>query len=513
MNNARDRGTELPWAGRAIALLALIKFLIQMLAAGRYGIFRDELYYLACAQHLQWGYVDHPPLIAFVTWFATHVFGSSLYGLRLLPALAGAGLVVITAAISRELGGGRFAQGMAAAAVIPVPVYLMMHHWLTMNAFEPLLWMGLLWAALRMVNRDEPRYWLLIGALAGVGLENKYSVLLPVAGLLLGLLCSSQRRMLRSRWLLPGVGIALLLFLPNFVWLAQHHFPFLEFERNSRLSGSRIERAPLAFIADQMVLMNPLLAPLWLGGLVWLLFSKQAKNSRWLAFAFLTVFCTLMLMKSKNYYVTPIYPVLFAAGAVAFEQVTAMRGRWLRFGYAASVFAAGALLAPFSLPVLPVEQFIAYQRHFGDFTPIRLENLHPDLLPQQFADEFGWEEMVRRTAQVYRSLPESERADTAIFGNNYGEAAAIDFFGPRYGLPPAIGKNESYWLWGPREYTGSTVIVLGSDGRGDRAVFRSVQTADTVGGPYVRSEERFNLYLCRDPKVSLYDLWPSLKAW
>lgn len=513
MNNARIRNGRRLTAVWVVTSLALVKFFIQMLAANHYGIFRDELYYIACSRHLAWGYVDHPPLIAFTTWFAVHVFGPSLFGLRLLPALAGALLVVMTAAISAELGGGRTAQSIAAASVIPVPVYLMLHHWLTMNAFEPLLWTGLLLAALRMVNRSDPRYWVAIGVLTGLGLENKYSMLLPLAGLLLGLLCSRQRFLLRSRWLWVGVVVALVLFLPNLLWLVQHDFPFLEFERHSRLSGSRIERAPLVFIADQAVLMNPLLMPLWLAGLAWLLVARKARDYRWLGLASLTVFVILMLLKAKNYYVGPIYPALFAAGAVALERATFRRGLWLPSCYMAAVFVAGLLLAPFSLPVLPVEQFLAYQRIAGGFNPIRIERLEPGLLPQQFADEFGWEEMVRKTAYVYASLPEAEREQTAIFANNYGEAAAIDFFGPRYGLPPAIGKHVTYWLWGPRDYSGQTVIVLGSDGRGDREVFRRVEAKEAVGSPYVRREERFHIYLCRDPRITLASLWPRLKSW
>jgi hypothetical protein len=496
-----------------VAILAFAKFAIQFATAGRYGIFRDELYYLACASHLSWGYVDHAPLIAFVTWFVAHVFGTSLYGLRFLPAVAGGLLVLVTGAITRELGGRRFAQCMAAFAVIPVPVYLMMNHWLTMNAFEPLLWMTTLWLALRIRSRNEPRYWLLIGALCGIGLENKYSMLILAAGLIFGLLITKERRMLRSKWFLAGMAVAFLLFLPNLLWLIHHGFPFLEFERNSRMSGSRIERSPLAFIADQIILMNPLLAPLWLGGLGWLLFSRRTSRYRFLGGTFLGIFGLLLLLKAKNYYVAPLYPVLFAAGAVALERATELRARWTRAVYTTAVFAAGLILAPFALPILPIGEFLVYQNAFHGFTPIRMENLAPDILPQQFADEFGWKEMVQKTAIVFNSLPEAQKKETAIFANNYGEAAAVDFFGTQYGLPEAIGKNETYWLWGPRDYTGKTVIVLGSDGKGDREHFRTVEAMDRVDNPYARTEEHFDIYLCRDLSTDLHTLWPKIKTW
>jgi len=496
-----------------IVILAFTKFAIQFATAGRYGIFRDELYYLACARHLSWGYVDHAPLIAFVAWFIAHVFGTSLYGLRLLPALGGGLLVFVTAAITKELGGRRFAQCMAAFAVIPVPVYLMMNHWLTMNAFEPLLWMTTLWLTLRMLSTNEPRYWLLIGAICGIGLENKYSMIFLAAGLVFGLLITKERRMLKTKWFLAGLAVAFLLFLPNLLWLVHHNFPFLEFERNSRMSGSRIERSPLAFITDQIVLMNPLLAPLWLGGLGWLLLSKKGNRYRFLGWAFLGIFGLLLALKAKNYYVAPVYPVLFAAGSIALESATELRARWTRSVYVSAVLVAGLILAPFALPILPVDDFLAYQNAFHGFTPIRMENLAPEILPQQFADEFGWKEMVQKTAVVFNSLPEAQKKETAIFANNYGEAAAIDLFGAQYGLPEAIGKNETYWLWGPRDYTGKTVIVLGSDGKGDREHFKTVEAMGRVDNPYARTEEHFNIYLCRDLSTDLHTLWPKIKAW
>jgi len=494
-------------AATVVALLAFTKLSLQLATASKYGIFRDELYYLACADHLSWGYVDHPPLIAFVTWFSAHLFGTSLIGLRLLPAIAGGLLVWVTAAIAKELGGNRFAQCVAALAILPVPIYLMLSHWLTMNAFEPLLWMSALWLSLRMLSRSEPRYWLLIGAVCGVGLENKYTMLLLAAALVIGLWVTPQRQILRSKWFAAGVVMAFLLFLPNLLWLIHHDFPFLEFERQSRLSTSRIERAPLSFIADQVLMMNPLEAPLWLGGLAWLLLSKNASKYRFLGWTFMTVFAALLILRAKNYYVAPAYPVLFAAGSVAFEQAAGFSAPWVRALYLGLMLAAGLMLAPFALPLLSVNDFVAYQRNFGGFTPIRLEKSPQSLLPQQFADEFGWEEMVRKTSLVFNALPAAEKKDTAIFGNNYGEAAAIDFFGAKY------GNHESYWLWGPRDYSGKTVIVLGSDGSGDRAHFRTVQTLARVGDPYVRPSEQFNLYLCRDLVTDLHAFWPTIRHW
>ncbi|HYN25025.1 MAG TPA: glycosyltransferase family 39 protein, partial [Pyrinomonadaceae bacterium] len=226
-------------SGPAIVLyLAAAKLLLHLVTAGRYGIFRDELYYLACAEHLDWGYVDQPPAIALIAWLARHVFGSSLLGLRLLPAIAGAALVWLTGKLAREMGGGRFAQGLSALATLAAPVFLLFHHWLTMNAFEPLIWMGAAWCVVRAIKPGSPAgqpgwggstgrasYWLWFGVIIGVGLETKYSVVFFAFGTVAGLLLTSHRRFLKSPWIWLGALAAIVIFLPNLLWLVKHDFP------------------------------------------------------------------------------------------------------------------------------------------------------------------------------------------------------------------------------------------------------------------------------------------------
>lgn len=489
--------------------IACFVVLAHLLTATRYGIFRDELYYIACARHLGFGYVDHPPLIAWITWVILHTLGSSLLALRLLPALASGLLVWMTARIAQEWGGGQYAQTLGALSIATVPIYLILHHWLTMNAFEPLCWAGLFWAVSRLIVRQEPRYWLLIGTLAGIGMENKYSIVFPIAGLLLGLLLTPARKWLGSRYFVFGAGIALLLFLPNLLWLIHHGFPFLEFERNSRMSDSRILRGPVSFLLDQAIIMNPVLAPLWLLGLA-RFFTREGKTLRVIGIAALFVTLLLLSLQAKNYYVSPLYPVLFASGAVFLEQLSSARA-WLRSTYSLCIIVSGCALAPLVMPILSPPQFLAYHHLWHDFTPVVFENQPESPLPQYFADEFGWEAMTRTTAQVFHHLAPQEH--TAIFANDYGQAAAIDFFGPRYGLPASISKSETYWLWGPRQYDGQSVIVLGSDGQGDREHFHSVEPVGKVNSEYSRSDERYTIFMCKGLQVPLASLWPHIKAW
>ncbi len=417
----------------------------------------------------------------------------------------------MTGKITQEWGGGRYAQFLAALSIAPVPVYLILQHWLSMNAFEPLCWTGVLWAASRILLRRDPRYWLVIGVLVGLGLENKYSVVLPITGLLFGLLFTPERKWLRTPYLLAAVTIAALLFTPNLVWLIHHGFPFIEFERHSRQSGSRIFRGPLAFLIDQARIMNPVLMPLWVAGLAWF-FAKGGKVLRCIGFAGAFVILLLLLTQAKNYYVSPIYPVLLTGGAILLEQWFTERA-WLRVGYPVVIIVSGCVLAPLVMSILPIPQFLAYHQRWRGFTPVVFEDEREKPLPQYFADEFGWEAMARQTAEVFHGLPLQTQADTAIFANNYGEAAAIDFFGPRYGLPASISKAETYWLWGPRQYDGESVIVLGSNGRGDHEFFRSVEPVSHVTNEFAREDERFTIFFCRGMHPPLATLWPHIKAW
>ena len=531
--------------GPAIVLyIAATKFFVQLLVAGRYGIFRDELYYLACSEHLDWGYVDQPPLIALVAWIARHLFGNSLLGLRFLPALAGAALVWLTGKLAREMGGDRFAQGFAALAVLASPIFLLFHHWLTMNAFEPLIWVGAALCVVRAINTGRPTYWLWFGVIIGVGMQTKYSVVFFTFAVVAGLMLTKQRSFLRSKWIWLGAIASLLIFLPNLVWLIKHDFPFLELMNNIRQSGRDVARGPLAFIADQAMIMNPILFPLWIAGLAWLFFGKSEpgavatgslsnKRGRYaiLAWAYLVMLVTFIVLRAKNYYLAPVYPILFAAGSIAFERLTrriievsssgtagvspARRAKklyYLRHTYGLAIILAGLALAPLTIPVLSPEAYIRYQRTLG-FEPPKTENQNTGPLPQHFADEFGWEDMAREVAKVYHSLPAEERAQTAIFANSYGQAGAIDFFGPKYGLPKAISNHQNYWYWGPRNYTGSTVIVLGSDGEGDREHFATVDELAHTDNPYSRRDEHFPILLCRGLNQNLQTLWPTMKKW
>ncbi len=493
----------------ALASAKLMIHLYTNTFAG-YGIFRDELYYVACSNEPAMGYVDHPPLSVLILSVSRMLFGDSLFALRLLPAIAGAATVFLAGVISREMGGGRFAQVLAALALIASPIKLGMDSFYSMNTFDHLLWALAFLLVVRLIKHEQPRDWLLLGVVLGLGLLNKISVLWLGAGLFTGILLTPYRRWLASRWPWIAGGIAFLIFLPFVIWNMMNDFAHLEFIRNAT-SRKYAGLSPLSFLADSLLTNGPLNIIVWLPGLAFLLFDKKAGHFRLTGIIFLTTLAILIInVHSKAEYLSPAFVILYAAGGLALEKFTAAR-KLLRVGFVTLVLFGGIVLAPFGVPILPVESFIAYQNRLG-VTPSSSESKELAELPQFYADMFGWEDKVRAIAKVYHALPEDEKADCAIFGDNYGRSAAVDYFGEEYGLPKAIGRHNNYWLWGQRGYSGRTVIILGGDLEDKQEVFEEVQIAGTVTSRYCMPyENNLDIFLCRRIKLPLSDLWQSLK--
>ena len=511
-HDAANRRTVAFAATRIVLCLAACKLLVHLYAGRHYGYFVDELYYLACSRHLAWGYVDQPPLIAVITWIVRSLIGDSLPAIRFLPAAAGAAEVALTALIAHELGGNRFAQGLSAVAALVALGILAGDSLLTMNAFEPLFWTGCAWLVIRMVKTGDARLWIWFGILAGFGLENKYSMLIFGAALILGLLLTPQRRLLASRWLWIGGAIAFLIFLPNLLWNIQHHFPFLELQANIRHSGRDVPLTPLAFFAQEILTMHPLTLPLWLAGLWFFFVAPAGRAFRAFGWAWVFSAAVIVTMSPRIYYLYPAFPILFAGGAVIWEVWLQGQPAWRKLAWPALLVVTGALLAPIAIPVLPPETYIRYTQALH-IAPPAIERKRLGPLPQLFADQFGWKEMVATVARVYNNLPPDVRSKTAIFAQNYGQAGAIDLFGPKYGLPPALSGHQSYFLWGPHGYTGESMIVM--DDRQERLqeLFTSVEKVGSVYHPYSMPYEHFDVFYCRGLKWPLKDVWPQVKKW
>jgi 4-amino-4-deoxy-L-arabinose transferase-like glycosyltransferase len=504
------------WLGSSTGLLAVIaaaKLLLHLATASRYGYFGDELYFLACGEHLDWGYVDQPPLIAAVAWLLQHTIGTSLLAMRLPSALAGAALVVLTGLLARELGGGRVAVALGAIASALGGVYLVIHYLFTMNAYEPLFWTGCAYVVARIVRTGDERLWLAFGALAGLGLENKYSTAIFAGALVLGVLLSPGRRALGRRHIWLGGALALLLFLPNLVWNVRHGWPFFELMRNIRMSGRDVALAPLEFLGHQVLNMNPASLPLALAGLGWLFLSTSGRRFRPLGVGVAATLAFFILTRGKDYYFAPAFATLFAAGGVALEAFTEHAWRWLR----TVLFALPVLtlpILPLLLPILSPEGLISYQERLGLALPATEKAHARAALPHHFAFQFGWEEMVAAVAAAYRALPAEEQSRVAVIGSNYAESGAVDLLGPRHGLPlKALGVHQSYWLWGPGDPTKDVFILLGRTKKGVEDFCGDVEVVAELNHPWAAVWERKPVLVCRKPKAPLRDVWPRVKSW
>ncbi len=491
--------------------LAAAACAIHFLFNGRYGYFRDELYYAACGEHLAWGYVDHAPLVAFIARLTRALLGDSLFALRFFPALAAGAKVLLAGWMAREMGGGRFAQMLAALTVLLAPIYLTFDNFLSMNAFEPVLWMLCAAILLRILNGGSQRLWLLFGGVAGIGVLNKHSMLFFGSGIFLGLLLTPAIRNFRRPWIWLGGLASFLIFLPNLIWEVRNGWPTIALLRtvqNTKYSHV----APWDFVWQQTLLTNPLAAPIWIGGLWFLLRDRAGRRYAALGWAYVVVLVELLLLHGKIYYLAPAYPMLLAGGAIWIERSVLPRaGAWLKPAIVFLLVAGGILAAPLAMPILPVDSAIRYSR-LWDVKAVRVENVPQGDLPQLFGDMFGWEEQVAAVARVYRSLPREEQAGCALLAYNFGEAAAIDYFGPQYGLPKAISSHNQYGLWGPRGYSGGCVIAIGYTQGALQEFFGEVQPMEKITSRYAIPEEaNLTIYLCRKPRMSLQQAWPKLR--
>jgi hypothetical protein len=514
--------TAQPWKPvvRLALAFAAIKFAIEFIGNllaqhFGYGIFRDEMYYIVCGRDLAWGYVDQAPMVALQARIAEMLFGfHHLALLRSFSALAGAVKVFLTGILAWLLGGRRIAQVMAMIAVLIAPVYLAIDGFLSMNSFEPVFWMGCTVVVLLMVEGSSARCWILFGILGGMGLLNKPSMAFFLVALLIGLLLTPQRRILWSRWTLAGVGLIVLISLPYLMWQVHHQWPTLVWLNNVNHSHKNVKLGPLAFVGAQIMMLNPISILLLLPGLVWLFAAKTARDFRWIGLMYVVLLAIMIHLFAKDYYVAPFYPVLFAAGAIAWQDLFSgsRKTAWLMPAWCRVMVIVGVITLPMGIPVLPPYTWIRYTRALH-MTSAKTENAMTGPLPQFYADRFGWQQLVTEVARIYNSLSPADRNKVGIYCSNYGEAGAIDLFGPKNGLPPAISGHQNYYFWGPRGYSGDLLIVIGSSKSDVERYCNSVQQVGEVDNPLAMPFENGPIYLCRGGKIPLSAFWPNVKNW
>jgi 4-amino-4-deoxy-L-arabinose transferase-like glycosyltransferase len=485
---------------RSVFAVAGLFVALELAMSARYGIHRDELYFLACAHHLAWGYVDQPPFVPFVAWLETSIFGVSATSLRVLPALAGGASVVLAAFMARELGGRRLAQAITAIAAATSAELLAIFHALSTAAFDAFFWSLITWLVLRLCRTGDRRLWLAIGGVTGVALMNKLDAALLVAALVGTMAAARQYRpLLRSWQVLAGAAIALVIFLPDIVWNAGHGWAQLAMLHSLHAENSTLG-ASLQFVPAQLIVVGPVLALVWIPGLRW---SWRDSLGRVAGVAFLLLLAFFVLSGGKTYYIAGGYYALFAAGGVAIEHRVARRGsrparslaRW------AAVLALGALpTLPLVLPVLPASTLPR-----GSWEG----SINKDL-----SATYGWPSFVRQIALLADRLPAPQRARLVIFTGDYGAAGAIDLYGPAYRLPQAISGHNNFWWWGPAPAPDdSTTIAVNLPAAYLRTIFASVRPIGSVATPHgAWTEERGDpIYLCTHQVESWAEAWPGAR--
>jgi hypothetical protein len=491
-----------------LVIPALIKVALHLVTYKGFGFFSDEFYCIACSKRLAWGYVDHPPLSILLLRLDRWMFGDSLFSIRLLPALAGGATVLLTGQLARRLGAGRFGQWLAQLCVLIAPVYLAFSHTFSMNVFDVLFWLAAFYILVLIFDGGSPKLWIAFGLVAGLGLQNKITMLTLGFGLVVGLVLTRQRRYFLSGWFWLGGALAGLIFLPYVLWQIPNGWPTLEFMHNARLYKMAKLSFP-AYFSGQILQMHPFTFPVWLAGLGLLVLSKAYRKYQVLGWCYLAALVLFVVTGGKTYYLASAYTMLLAFGALWFEKTLSRKA--LRVALVTLIVAGGLVTLPVALPILPVEAHIRYSAALGLKPNAGGERHRVGRLSQYYASMFGWENLVAEVARVYGSLPPEDRAKCGIFCMDYHQAGAIDFLGKKYGLPDAASGHNNYWLWGPRSSWEVEIVI--NRGPGDLAnAFEQVSQEgfihDETG--YVQpSENDLGVYVVRKPKKPL--VWAAVK--
>ncbi len=475
--------------------------LLHLATNHRYGFHRDELQFLSDARHLDWGFVSYPPMTPFLERIGLSLFGLSLVGLRLFSVIAQGAVIVVSGLMARELGGSRLAQFTAALAVALSPLPLFEGTEFQYSSFDFLWWVLAAYFTIRLLRSDDPRWWMAIGAALGLGLLTKYSISFYIAGILGGMVLTRARRYLASPWFWAGIAVALLIFLPNFLWLVRHNFISYHFLQHIHARDVGQGRAA-GFLKGQFLLnVNLWATPLWLAGLWFYLRDRRYCMLAWMYVIPLALF---WIGRGRFYYLSPAYPHLLAMGAVAGERWVSTMHRSARVTVETIFFAGLATVGAVMCAVL-----IPFAQN-GPLRDFALKN-NGDL-----REEFGWEELVKTVAVIRDSLPPGQQTDAAVIVANYGEQGAIEMFGPAYHLPPPISMTNSAWLRGYPSPQPGTLIVLGFREEQANRAFTNCRLAghnrNSLGVKNEESEYHPDIFVCGPPRKGWPQFWKDYQS-
>jgi Dolichyl-phosphate-mannose-protein mannosyltransferase len=505
----RDARLAPPRLARSVWVIAAVTAMLHVAVAGRYDAMRNELYFIVCGWHPDFGYVDQPPLVPLLA-AATQWFGDNVWLLRAPATAAAVALVLLSGAFARMIGGDARAQIMAAMATAVAPGLAALTSTLTTSTFEPLAWTAIAFFVARAILLEARADLVWAGLTAGVALEAKWGSVVWLAGLAAGVAATDARRILGWRQLWIGIGIAAAIAAPNVIWQADHGWPFFEvilphLDRQREFVGSF-----WSFELGQAAAMNILFAPLWLAGVVAPFVRRDLSRLRFLSIAFVVATAIYYFEHGTNYYLFPAYPTMFVLGSA----VCCGLHRWIVRPWLTLAAVLGAALAPIVLPILQPDQLLHYMAKTGmKPRPIEAAGVGAPLT-QVFSDELGWRRLAQQVATVYGSLDESERRNAVILASNYGEAAAIDVYGRTAGLPAASSGHNQYFLWGPPGPQGSVIIHVNGDPNRWRGFCDSVEIAGLFGAPHVMPYENDRpIFICRGLHANLATTWSRFKRY
>jgi hypothetical protein len=489
---------------KLLSLISLLNFVLiySSTFVPGYGYFIDEFYYIACANHLAFGYVDQPPLAPFILAVWKFVFGDSLYSIRILPALASSATILMTGLLAEQLGGNKTAQVMSALCILASPVYAAMAGFYSMNAYEPLLSVTAFYLIVRMIKENNPKRWLGIGIVFGLGLMNKHTAGVYIFLIVVSMLLTQWRKLLFTKWLAYCVLISALIFLPDVFWNAENGFPTIEFYRNITIYKN-VPVPPVQFVINQILFYSPIIFPVWFAGMLYLLFGKKLKQYRILGLLFLFSFLFFMATRtSRPDRLAFAFPLVIPAGVIFFQTLfSKYRIRWLYGVFVVLLFAWFCMTVPILLPYLNYQLTASLTKFLGISTEMEAGN-RPKI-PQTLADRIGWQEKVDMVGKVYLSLPGSERDSTIIAAQNYGMAGALELLGKKYGFRYVVSGHNNYYFWSKSRLHGDIVLETAhkKDIEGFRKSFGIVDTTDTIfQNEYATPhEQNLTVFICRKP--------------
>ncbi len=496
---------------RVMLLGFILAKLVLSLLPISYGIFRDEFYCLSMSKRLGLGYVDVPPLPPLILAGVRFLFGDSLFALHLIPALSGALFLILAYLLIKKLNGNRFALLLTLTTVLLAPCFVWWDSIYTYDTFNKLGWLLFSFLMIRLIQTEDPKYWIYIGITSGVALLFKITILYLGLGWIIGLIVTKQRKLLFRREVLWAGVLVFIICSPYLLWQIQHGFISLEYYHN--YAAGKVSSFSLpGYLLEQVINMSPLTFPIWLAGLYYFLFHPQGKILRSAGITYLVILLISYFTKAKPDLIMPYYAILLAAGCLWLGNLLAGGGkRWLQAAVFLLVVISGLVVLPGARPVLPVKTCI---KIYGKILPKKDVESHalPNL-PQTLADCFGWQEMTRKVAQVYHSLPAVDRAKACIVTRNYGEAGAIEYYGAKYHLPlPPVSGHLQYYIWGPGKFSGEVVIAVGFSYNDVKVTYQDVREGPILTNPYMMPYEKANpIYVGRKPLKRFQEMKPWFK--